>query len=208
MTLNLSSLEDLGTKVKQAKGKPEWRAPVLDDFKQGHVLAFDQSLSGCAAVALIRREDELLVYATEMFKTSHVQAGGHEENLQRAIELSDKIISWLYGMGIRPGEWIIAHEAPPIGGGRLIRPESSLLASLAVRVACKQFRLPVALMVSKQAHAHFICGKSKADKKEHHEVLMRLAAEEWMVNNLQAVSNGDKRDAFSIGLYWLAKGRR
>lgn len=206
MSFNLSSLEDLG-KTKQAKGKIEWQPPVLGDFKLGRILAFDQSLSGCAAVALIRREDELLVYAAQMFKTSHFQEGGHEENIRKGMQLTDHIANWLHGMHIRPPEWTVVHEAPPIGGGKLMRPESSLLASFAVRVAAKQFQLPIAPMVSKQAHAKFICGNAKADKTTHHAALMELAAE-WGVTNLGVVSNADKRDAFSIGLHWLARGKR
>jgi hypothetical protein len=206
------------------KGKPvkqSWRSPEPDDFVLSNgvtrfVVAVDQSLSGCAAVLLSAGRIEparplcLIVHASQKFATTPVEAGGYEETLRRATELHGLFGNWMLqsvlmlvsGFGLE-----IVHEQPPIGGGRVVRPESSLLASMAVRLVADRHALPVARMVAPQSHKHFICGDRKADKKTHHAALKKVVAD-LGVRGMDIVTNEDLRDALSIGLLHLTREER
>lgn len=204
MTLDTSSLRGLGTKKAKTSGRPPWQQPVFADIGQGRVLAFDQSLGGCAAVALIRTVHDLTVYATQSFKTAHVAQGGHEENFQKAQDLTRQVAQWIQDTIPYPPEWVVVHEMPPVGGGQLRRPESSIMAAMAVRYAATSSLVPLAPMVAKKAHAKFFCGNPNATKKDHHAALMDVVSP-WPVVGLHQVTNEGKRDALSVGLTHLAR---
>lgn len=201
MSLDLSAFDQFRD-AKPKKGKAPWRPPVIDDFAQGRVVAFDQSLGGCAAVALTHSALGMTVARAQSFKVSVPEVGGHEESLAKAEALTGEIRAWIEVLDPFDKAWIVVHEQPPGLRGRKIRnPESSMLAALAVRLGCQGYtRTP---MVGRQSHAKFICGDGNATKIDHHAALKELA-HELPIRNFEVVTNEGKRDALSIALYRLA----
>lgn len=204
MTLDTSALAAIGDKARSKPSVPAWRLPELSDFKQGKVIAFDPSLAATGAVALICDQRGLTVYAARSWKTESLH-GGHEGNLDRFMRLWPQIRGWLYSINASPAEWKIVHEAPPVGGGKILHPESSLLGGAAVRIAAEQYGLLVGKMISPQPHKHFICGDRKADKRTHHAVLKQLI-DTLPIAGAKAISNEATRDALSVAMHHLARG--
>lgn len=201
MSLNLDKLKSFRT----GEAPAVWTPPSLSDYRPGKVIAFDQSLGACAVVALWCTHPEgrppvLHVNAAETFRTEST-AKGHEGNFQRTMDLTTQIGQWMSARNFA-GDWQIVHEAPPSGGGTIRHPESSILASVAVRYATHGYTLRP--MVNRQAHAKLICGDGNADKKTHHAALKRLMTE-YPITNADKITNEGKRDALSLGLCCLAR---
>lgn len=198
-TAKLSEFRDGAKKTK----KKVWTAPVIDQFRAGQIIAWDQSLSACGMVALwcTKPEDGRTVLHINSAETFRMQTaiGGHEGNFQRTLALSDEIGRWMEDRDFGGG-WEVVHEAPPSGGGTMRHPESSILASVAVRQGTRRYKLNP--MVSRQSHARFACGNGNATKKDHHAALMKLA-EDLEIGNLHLITNEAKRDALSVALHWL-----
>lgn len=213
--MNTDALTAFASGRKSSKKAKVWRPPAPEDFVLAddtlrYVLAVDQSISGCAAVLLAAHRQpsgpSLSVMVAQKFATTPVEAGGYEETLQRAQELYGRLAAWITQQvvpRIRTDVEVV-HEQPPVGGGRVIRPESSLLAALALRIVAETFAFPVQRMVAPQTHKGFICGNRSADKREHHAALKRVAAD-LRVSGMELVTNEDLRDALSIGLTHLAR---
>jgi hypothetical protein len=209
--MNTDALQALSSGQKKKPVKAAWRLPEASDFVVGAgraIVAVDQSLSGCAAVLLLAGRDvnglTLRVHKSSKFPTTPVAAGGYEETLQRAVELHGKLRSWLVSQAVfGGGGFEVVHEQPPIGGGRVVRPESSLLASLALRLAIHGVGA-LQRMVAPQTHKYFICGDRKATKAQHHAVLKDVAVD-LGIEGMHLVTNEDLRDALSISLLHLTR---
>lgn len=217
--MNPDALESFAA-ARPAKAKPAWSPPTMASFVPGgylgrHVFAFDPSLSGCAGVFLslhgrIGTGLGVQVHAARKFATSDHGAGGYEESLRKALELSAQVEEWIFDemRGYSSDVCEFVHEGPPVGGGSLIRPEATLLGGAAVRFALDRRNRRCAPMVQPQAHKAFVCGpgarKRGFGKKEHHAVLMPWAAS-LGVTGLELVTNADLRDALSVALTHLSR---
>lgn len=197
----LSALRD------KKPAKAPWRPPTIDDFRPGGVIAIDQSLSACGAVAL-HMEQSLMVLDVAVFRIpAPVDGrGGRELDMRRALLLREQVSPWLARM-IRTMQMEgVVHEAIP-EGNFIKHPEASLLSAMAVNVAAQDHGISVLTPIHKYTHSNFTCGNSKATKKEHGAALMKLA-EELNIFNRQLITNEALRDALSIGLTQLWSGHR
>jgi hypothetical protein len=212
--MNTEALESFAA-GRKLKTKAEWAPPTREDFPVGpfwarQVIAVDQSLRKFAAVFMINGlmlgSPQISVLAAKKFSTEEGDVSGWEANFQRAMQLAEEFKGWV--LEVSPGFHLarteIVHEAPPAGGGRIIRPEASILGGMAVRVAARDLRLPTQRLVTPQTHKRFVCGTEKVTKAQHHAKLKELAGE-LGVTGMDLIKNQDQRDAFSIGLVQLSR---
>lgn len=220
--MNTEALAAFST--KRAPGKAAWRPPEITDFQYRWartVMAFDPSLRGCGAVCvtLCGRQGHadapprLWVDAAKKFSTSDHEVGGYEESLRKTLELAGMLRPWiletLRGHAVANVEFV--HEGPPVGGGKVIRPEASLLGGAALRFALTQgppLNRTVEPMIQPQTHKRLWCGPRPKNqtitKKEHHDAMM-ARAREWDVIGLDKITNEATRDAFSVGCMQLTR---
>lgn len=164
---------------------------------QGTVVAFDQSLSstGWAKVKIIG--GQAVVREVGNIKTSAV-AKGHEDNLQRAMLVHRQVLQ-VMAMA-KEGDTLVVHETPPVGG-RMSRPESSLLAALGIRLAAQSLGMPLH-MVGAQRAKKLLTGNSNADKKEVRATIDRVFP---IVATLKP-RNDDTYDAIALALAGAKEG--
>jgi hypothetical protein len=201
--MSLTKLQEFKNPKKSRT--PEWTPLTISQFRSGKVLAFDQSLRGCSVVAMSAKtgtysgHHTLNVFAVKTFKTNEVEADGHEGTLQQYVALEMKIAQWMTQQNFST-DWQVVHETPPVGGGLMARPESSLLAAAAVRTATRGYCLRP--MIGRQKHAKLICGNGNAKKTEHHAALKQSAID-LNISGFEKVTNEGLRDACSIALAFL-----
>lgn len=203
MDLNLDALH--AVRDKKSSPREEWRPLTIDDLGYGIVICFDQSLTKTAGMCVHREGSAVAVRGVKQF-AGHTDACGDEGNFQKGTTIYHRFIEFLMSMkGHHRDEQItVVHEAPPVGGGVVMRPESSLLAAQALRIAADRLDIPVAPMVSPAQHKKAICGNARADKPEAHAALAQLALS-LPIRGYECVTNADKRDALCIGLTYLAR---
>lgn len=118
-------------RASKAMRQPPWHPPAITDFLPDVVIAaFDASLlnTGWVAVRLVGAAFEVIGHGTIRPKTP---AAGYMATWERARLLEKGL--WDEGVVMRfikPGDVLMAVEAPPVGGGH--RTESSLVAGLTV----------------------------------------------------------------------------
>lgn len=156
---------------------------------RGRLLAFDQSLSSTGYALITCDNDGAYIWETGVLKTTH-DLRGHEKTLQRYLELVHDLDDLVDKVGTVQD---IVYETPPVGG-RMIRPESSLLAAAAVLVCTEDFKPH---MISRQKAAKRWTGKGNSTKKEIRDALMSFGytPKEWGL-----AWNEHVADALSIGL--------
>jgi hypothetical protein len=180
---------------------------MIEDFAahagKTRILAVDQSLSATGMVWLAVGRRELTVYQAWTFRSEAGEdADGHEQNLQRAMDLGNQIDDVI--RVVHQDVAHVVHEGPPVGGGRIMRPESSLLAALALRQAAALWEVPIAPMVQPQTHKRIVCGNGNATKKEEHAALAQLAAT-LPILDYDRVTNEAIRDALCVALAHLTR---
>lgn len=203
--------------AKKAPDKAVWRPPEILDFQYRYsrtVMAFDPSLRACGAIVLtitsVKGVPTIWVDAARKFTTADHEVGGFEESLRKTLELSELIGPWILtemrGHHLAGIEFV--HEGPPVGGGKLIRPEAALLAGAAVRFALAPMNLTVEPMIQPQTHKRLWCGprpkNETVSKKQHHDTMM-ARAEELAVRGLDKITNEATRDAFSVACMQLTR---
>lgn len=213
--MNTDALESFAAGAAAKAPKKTWTPPTEADFHAPeapgvrYVLGIDQSLSACG-LALIgaQRKPEglvLVVMDAEKITTAAPLFKGFEEHFQRAEQLHDLIERFLSRVYFgTEGDIELVHEAPPVGGGRLRTPESSILSALAVRLAARKSWIRRGPMVPPQVHKTFVCGDRRADKKKHHAALTALAAD-LGIAQWEFVTNEATRDAASLALLHLSR---
>lgn len=164
----MTDIADLA-QFRQDKAVPKREAeeaigPVQPRFP-GRILAFDQSLAN-TGWALIERTGG--VSATGNLKTDPTESKGHEDTLQRGSILYGRYRSLIESLG--PD--LVVHEMPPVGG-RMMRPESSLVSANALRNACLGLSVPVEMYGAQKAKKRWT-GNGNAKKNEVKEALRRL----------------------------------
>lgn len=211
--IETSGLEALSRRRLQ-KIKDVWIPPTRADFQPGFVLAFDQSLAATGFVVLEGRLDrydrvELTILGAEVLKTvdSAEGKGGHAENLRRARDQYHAYFTLLKSFSIYRRRAVVAHEAPPDGGGRIMRPESSLLAALSLEIATEEAGFLGGITVASATHRKLVCGRGNVTKKVAHEGLALWAPA--LVNGYtKHITNEALRDALSVALVALSGAPR
>lgn len=205
MTLDLSAL--LGLKErKPPPSKPEWKPLDLTALHPGTYVAADQSLDGFGLVVLEVFGQRLppAVHLAQKIKVGPTaDASGWEDILRRTATLGARLTLYI-DTWVRATDWgemRAVHEAPPIGGGKFVNPEISLITAREFRRAC--VGLPMLPMVRRQDHARLICGLPNAPKPLHHKALKKLYPD---IRGTELVTNEAHRDALSVGLYAAWRG--
>lgn len=195
-----------------------WRPPTVEDLRLPQypevrwVVAVDQSLRGCGVVLLsgsrVDRAVQLGVRLAQKVVTEPGEAGGHEDTLRRGVELYERLRAFLAQVRLLTdgARLELVHEHPPIAASRIRRPEASLLASLALRLAAKD-SATLQEMVSASTHKRYVCGDKHATKKIHHAALRRVVAD-FGVGGMDLITNEDLRDALAVGLHHLTREPR
>lgn len=180
----------------------------MTSFGLGRVIALDPSLRATGAVALTSTSSQLIVDYPKVFTTpTDIPEVGHEGNMVRAQMIAEQFRIWLqYRSFIFMAEqpWIVVVEAPPVAVGTIRRPESSLLACLALRLVATENNLTIAPMVSAQEH-HWVCGGVHNDKVKAHAELKSWAPH--LVTGFNTITNEALRDALGVGLTHLKRVR-
>lgn len=220
--MSTDALKALSAAGKTKPVKAAWRPPRYEDFQAGGyygrtVLCADPSLRKCAAVLLSvcgdrsdRDRLNFFVCAAKTFATESHDIGGYEETLRKALDLSTQLKEWIpeaaRGHVLKDIE--VVHEGPPIGMGKaMIRPESSLLGGMALRVAARDLGLAVSKMVMPLSHKGFIVEiprGTRVTKPQHHAALKVVAAD-LGIQGMGLITNEDLRDALSVGLLHLTR---
>jgi Holliday junction resolvasome RuvABC endonuclease subunit len=188
-------------RIGEPDGSPMEPLPILDIRRVGVLLSFDQSLSNTGYVvlenAVLTDGGKLGFVATGMLKARD-DVKGHEKVLDRAMDLFWEVqdVSREY----RP-TWV-TYETPPVGG-RMSRPESSLLGAHSIRLAALIENPFVKLeTVSRQKAAKRWTGNGNADKK-----VVRAALEALLkyhqIDRPEGPWNEHVVDALSLGLLFM-----
>lgn len=206
MTLNLTGLQQVAGRKRPAKSS--WillSNEELAQLPEQSILAFDQSLAATGFVHLsLSTQGRLFVADAQTFRTTATEGkGGHEENLDRALIQYQNFKKVLFGYHYRGG-FTVVHEMVPVGGGKLVRPESSLLAAHSLRTAVAELEMERAPSVAVGEHRKAICGNAKAEKREAHAVLAELARK-LDILNYKAITNDNTRDALCVALAHLRR---
>lgn len=141
------------------------------------IISFDQALSetGYVVIQSLGPHSPPRFEATGMLSATH-DVKGHENTLLRAaslyLEAKDLIAYHKPSMDL---SFVVVHETPPTsaGPGRMARPESSLLAALAIRIAAMESGCRVVMRARQKAYKRFT-GSGNADKKYMKEALTKL----------------------------------
>lgn len=190
------------------KSKPAWAPPTLGHFRPGMLLCFDQSLSATGFVVLSREVGRITIHESRTLRTrrpdSDESKEGPAEWLLRAKTLRSLMYDALYPFSIAPQSgWAVVNEAPPTGGNKLDRPESSLMAATVLHMVVADLGLPMLPMVGVYTHKRLTCGVHNAKKKDHHAVLNTYCPN--LVHGWSKVTNPDERDSASVGLAALLR---
>lgn len=211
--IETSGLEALSQRRLQ-KVKDVWVPPARADFRPGLVLAFDQSLAATGFVVLegrLNKNDrvELSILESEVLKTtdSAEGKGGHAENLRRARDQYHAYSTLLRSFAVHRAHATVAHEAPPDGGGRIMRPESSLLAALALEIAAEEAGFREGVAVASATHRKLVCGRGNVTKKVAHTGLA-MWAPALVSGYSRRITNEALRDGLSVALAALHRAPR
>lgn len=206
MTLDLSALQAIkDRKPKRKSTAREWSPLQLDSLHAGTYLAADPSLTAFGLVLFeVTPEHECAVHLAQKKEIPQTEHTSHEDLLQRVKSLEE----WLYAyvaQWVKSSDWghvRAVHEAPPMGRGKLVKPEISLMTSYAWRNATWGIeRLP---MVRRQNHAWLLCGDgSVKDKRVYHAPLKELLSQ---VRGGEQITNEATRDAMSVALFAAHRG--
>lgn len=188
--MDLSALAELRV---DAKPKPAFVLPAAGEFREGIVLAFDQSFSSTGWVNLRMGSGLCDVISTGTYRTPVGLLRGGEQDLERAHALFD----YTTGVIAHVFPSVVLYESPPKGHG-VRHPEVSLLCALAIRLAAAGLSIPTASVHAKTGKK-MVTGNSNADKKVAHAALMSLG---W-IQGLGLVTNEGQRDAMLVGLAHL-----
>ena len=171
------------------------RGPRAEVFRDGTVLAFDQSLNATGYVLLRCDRGHLCIEQASQIPMPEISAKGHEANLLKGVALWQRMCAVLTATASGYPGAEIAHETPPVGG-RMARPESSLLSALSLRIAAATFGWEVT-MVGAQKAKRWIAGNANADKKTAHAALAQHFGD---LPGYEYITNEAKCDALMIAL--------
>lgn len=161
----------VGAEPTSKKPRKVWQPPTIGDLAQGLVLAVDQSLGALGWVWLLNDDGGLSVLAkgTVRIKPDDFPVG-HEGTLLRGLEVYRQFGEQMSDARTPVLPWqqtVFVHETPPVGG-RMARPESSLVSAMAVRIyVANEIGRPMT-MVANQHSKSVLVGNANATKKVWH----------------------------------------
>lgn len=163
----------------------------LDFSFRGRMLCCDQSITSTGFVVLhFGLDGRVTICQWGTIKTEPTGIKGYEDYLLRieiiAGEIKHVVDEVLHGIDL------IAHEAPPMGGG-LRKPESSLSAAVAIRAAAVILDIPAVSIHGKHAKK-VLTNNGNADK-----LIVREALGRW-VDLSEIRMNEHISDALALGL--------
>ena len=221
--MNTEALAAFATKdAARRAAAPKWRPPEMTDFHYDpfwgrDVVAVDPSLRAFGAVFLTissvkDQSPHVRVHAARKFTSAEGDATGWEANFQRAMQVGHDFRLWLSEdvfAGHARIRLEIVHEQPPTGGGRIIRPEATILGGFATRIAARDIGVLTQRMVAPLSHKNLFCGPRKPGEKgvtkaEHHAALKETAGR-LGISGMDLITNEATRDALSIGLLHLTR---
>lgn len=137
---------------------------------QGTLLLVDQSLASSGIVCMVFDHSPLPPHLQYWLTLKSLTAlDGPVSSLDRATQLHHEFTK-LIQFSSCPLDGIV-YETPPLSLNSLQRPESSLLAASALRIAAHQANIPT-YAVSANRAKNLITGNSNAKKKDVREVLL------------------------------------
>lgn len=200
---------------RRARAKEPWRPLTPDRLRTGVVLAFDQTIRNTGWCMVTRDAVSAVVVASGTCRTRPAGLKGWAETLAGAEAVCDKIAGVLDAYRWYDGVEVV-HEAPPTGGGRLARPESTLLAALGVRRAAAAVGLPVTMLANQSAKRLLVdCvdgrvepgpGQVKIGDVTKAMVAEALRGLTWLYDR-ERLGNEHERDAGALALLHLTKER-
>jgi Holliday junction resolvasome RuvABC endonuclease subunit len=179
--------------------KAPWKPLTLDRLGHGVVLSWDQSIRKTAWCLLARDGAGCRVLDAGMCPTRATQGKiTWADRLPDQTSVFRQARDVLRRLAPLHPELAVAHESPPQGGGRVVDPFSSALASAALWNACEAVGLTPTLLANQSAKL-LLTGNRKATKAE---VGRAIRALEWL-DGAERLTNEDKRDAAAVGLKHL-----
>ena len=180
--------------------KKLWTPLKLEELPNGMFVAADPSLAAFGLVLLGVHAGGVFVHEAQKITTAPIEAGGWESNFARADELYDILWGILESWDNKWDfdETLFVHEAPPSGGGAMMRTESSILAGREFRRVAKDLSVLLGKLVTPQSHKKLLCGNHIAKKIQHHKAIKELLPQ---IHDSRLITNEATRDALSIGLY-------
>lgn len=155
------------------------------------ILSFDQALANTGWVWIVHKGGGEYMLQTGMLIPPEMNVKGNELSLRRGNWLFDQI----FWMVIEGSPDVVLHEEPPVARGRMSRPESSLLAALAIRNAAG----PKAVAVSAQKAKKRFAGDPNADKRLVRKGLLSVFPPAATLKPL----NEHIIDALALALVWI-----
>lgn len=160
----LSKFRDPEAKIERA-GAPSLEITVR---RKASVLVVDQALANSGYALIMMDLNNFSVAWTGTLTTESVSKG-HEDTLLRGDSMYRQYLS-LIAMTTPD---VIIHETPPVGG-KMARPESSLVAATALRCAASSALIASSVpirMIGAQTAKKRITGNGNAKKPEVHAKL-------------------------------------
>jgi hypothetical protein len=189
--------------MKMAK-KKVWHPLDLAALPNCRIIACDPSLTALGMVFLEVHESQAVILGAEKLSTARTDKVGWEDTFERAKTMEGLVAAvmtdWLEDFG--SGNLMAFVESPPIGGGPLVRVESTLLTGYGFTKQALEQDIAVGPLVMPQAHKWLLCGNYRAVKKEHHEELKKLLPD---ILDGKLITNEALRDALSIALFGAHK---
>lgn len=170
--------------------KPDWIFTAIKPIFEGRMLAFDQSIAGTGWMLVLCQGGEFLPRSAGMIPTKPMSTS-HEDTLMRG-DIIFETARTLMGDFLPT---LVVHEYPPKGGGKMMRPESSLTAAMAIRCAAVDQRIPVRIISGQRAKKR-LTGNGNAEKAEVGAVLVR----EFPIITQFDRNNDNTRDALAIAV--------
>lgn len=205
---DLTGLAELA-QTKPKTTKQPWQPLDFNSLAHGWFLGCDQSLTATGLVLL--SNDEVAGVCVQDAVSFGIEPTeeytSHEDTLIRVEELYLLMLRWVIETASRIGQTAlkpiyVAHEYPAKGGGRMARPEISLLTAALFRRAIHGAGFVTTdnwiHIIGRQHHAKLACGDANAKKNVHHSAMAQHYYP-WIRDN-DLITNGAKRDALSIAI--------
>lgn len=185
--------------------KKIWTPLDLGSLPDCSIIACDPSLTALGLIWLEVVDGTVFIHGAEKLSTAPTgDRKGWEDTFYRA-GLMEALIAALVDTWFEEEDANIdleflfgVHEAPPAGGGALVRTESSILTGYAFRSVMLENEFELDRTVTPQSHKKLLCGNHIASKQEHHVAIKALLPK---IRGSELITNEATRDALSIGLY-------
>lgn len=179
------------------KETPDLSKFRIEMFPMGwEVFSFDQSMSATGFVQLRCGDDGLSVIQRGTISApSGLNLRSNIDNLKGSEAMFSSFLRLFEQRGKASSDqrFFVAHESPPNSARVPGSGISSMVAATALHCAAKVGGLTVEI-IARPTWAKFVCGNSKADKKEAHAALPK-----WGVTG-DLPTNEGQRDALCVAL--------